>query len=111
MPAFADLVCYWFERARATISRATRQSELVCWRHREYEAAQTARVLKRIKKTGDIFWARADRNWILDGAAVHVSMIGFDNGNEQQHDFGRCACGTINADLTANMDLTQAQTL
>ena len=38
------------------------------------------KVLERIKETGDIFWAQSDHNWILDGAAVHVSMIGFDSG-------------------------------
>ena len=40
-------------------------------------------VLKRIKKSGDIFWAQSDREWILDGATVHVSMIGFDDGTDQ----------------------------
>ena len=34
-------------------------------------------VLKRIKETGDIFFAESDRDWILDGANVHVSMVGF----------------------------------
>ena len=36
------------------------------------------KVLERIKETGDIFFAISDRNWILDGATVHVSMVGFD---------------------------------
>ena len=36
-------------------------------------------VLESIKQTGDIFWAQSDRYWILDGAAVNVSMIGFSN--------------------------------
>jgi hypothetical protein len=39
-------------------------------------------VLKRIKESGDIFFACSDRDWILGGATVHVSMLGFDNGNE-----------------------------
>ena len=41
-------------------------------------------ALERIKETGDIFWAMSDRNWILDGATVHVSMVGFDNGNQSR---------------------------
>ena len=39
-------------------------------------------VLKRIKETGDIFFAESDRDWVLDGANVHVSMVGFDDGAE-----------------------------
>jgi len=34
-------------------------------------------VLERIKKSGDIFLAWSDRDWILDGANVHVSIVGF----------------------------------
>ena len=41
------------------------------------------KVLERIKESGDIFWAQSDRNWILDGATVHVSMMGFDKGIEK----------------------------
>src|SRR3989304_3588359 len=40
------------------------------------------RVLERIKETGDIFYAQADRKWIQDGVAVRVSMVGFDDGSE-----------------------------
>ena len=46
------------------------------------------KVLERIKETGDIFWAQSDRNWILDGATVHVSMMGFDDGSEMNHELG-----------------------
>ena len=35
-----------------------------------------------LRDYADIFWAQADRDWILDGAAVHVSMVGFDDGTE-----------------------------
>ena len=40
-------------------------------------------LVEKIKETGDIFWAQSDRNWILIGATVHVSMIGFDGGIEK----------------------------
>ncbi len=49
------------------------------------------RVLERIKETGDIFWAGVDRDWVLDGAAVHVSMVGFDDGSETVAYSGRHA--------------------
>ena len=50
--------------------------------HKSIRGGANRKVLERIKETGDIFWAQSDRDWILDGAAVHVSMIGFDNGAE-----------------------------
>ena len=31
---------------------------------------------------GDIFFGVSDRNWILVGTTVHVSMVGFDNSTE-----------------------------
>ena len=40
------------------------------------------RVLQRIKDTGDIFMAYSDRPWVLEGAAVRVSIVGFDDGSE-----------------------------
>ena len=35
-------------------------------------------VLDRIQQIGTIFWAWSDRNWLLKGATVHVSMIAFE---------------------------------
>jgi hypothetical protein len=52
-------------------------------------------VLKRIKETGDIFFAESDRDWILDGAAVHVSMIGFDDGSTKERLLDRKPVATI----------------
>ncbi|MCH7679539.1 bL21 family ribosomal protein [candidate division KSB1 bacterium] len=40
--------------------------------------------IERIKETGDIFYAQADRKWIQDGVAVRVSMVGFDDGSESR---------------------------
>ena len=48
-------------------------------------------VLQQIKATGDIFFAGSDRDWVLDGATVHVSMVGFDGGEEADQDARRCA--------------------
>lgn len=40
------------------------------------------RVLKQIKQTGNIFMAYSDEEWVLEGAAVRVSIVGFDDGSE-----------------------------
>jgi type II restriction/modification system DNA methylase subunit YeeA len=47
----------------------------------------------------------------LDGAAVHVSMVGFDAGSEQTRTLNGTPAKTINADLTALYDLTVAKPL
>ncbi len=69
------------------------------------------RVLERIKNSGDIFFAESDRDWILDGANVHVSMVGFDAGKEISHVLDGRAVATINANLTATADTTVARSL
>ncbi len=66
-------------------------------------------TLKRIKTTGDIFFAESDREWVLDGANVHISMVGFDGGGETARDLDGRPVGTINADLTAAADVTLAK--
>ena len=107
VPAEADLVAYWFEKARAQVERG------VC-RRAGFLATQGIRgganreVLKRIKETGDIFFAESDRDWVLDGAAVHVSMVGFDRGAEREKVLDGETVKTINPNLTSTADTTRA---
>jgi len=81
VPAEADLVCYWYEKARAMVEmgKAKRVGLLAT---QGIRGGANRRVLERIKETGDIFFAYSDRKWVLEGAAVHVSIIGFDDGSE-----------------------------
>jgi len=65
-------------------------------------------VLKRIKETGDIFYAVSDRDWILDGAMVHVSMIGFDGGSESVRELDGRRVSSINPNLSAEANITEA---
>ncbi len=82
MPALADLVCYWFEKARAQIA-AGKAKRVGLLATQAIRGGANRKVLERIKESGDIFWAQSDRNWVLDGATVHVSMVGFDAGTEK----------------------------
>ena len=110
VPAFADLVCYWFEKARAIIeSGKTKRAGLLATQ--SIRGGVNREVLKRIKETGDIFWAQSDRNWIQDGVAVHVSMVCFDNGTETIRILNGNAVANVNANLTGSDDLTTAYTL
>lgn len=106
----ADLVTYWFERARALIeTRQVRRAGLLATQ--AIRAGGSRRVLDRIKQTGDIFMGWSDRPWILDGAAVRVSMVGFDIGEEQQRFLDGRQVGVINSDLTEIVDLTSVKGL
>lgn len=110
VPAFADLVCYWFERAQALISQGmVQRAGLLATQG--IRGGVNRKVLEHIKATGDIFMAWSDRKWILDGAAVQVSLVGFDNGTETAHTLDGVPVTAINADLTTSIDLTQARVL
>jgi hypothetical protein len=110
VPAEADLCCYWFEKARAHIRDAhCQRAGLLATQG--IRGGANREVLKRIKDTGDIFWAVSDKNWILDGANVHVSLIAFDGGAEDTRTLDGRPVESINANLTATVDTTQARAL
>jgi type II restriction/modification system DNA methylase subunit YeeA len=108
VPPEADLCCYWFEKARAQMEagKLTRAGLLAT---QGIRGGANRDVLKRLKENGDIFFAESDRDWIQDGANVHVSMIGFDNGAEQQRVLDGQTVPVINANLTATADITEAK--
>ena len=110
VPAFADLVCYWFERARAQLEQGQVQ-RVGLLATQGIRGGANRKVLERIKASGDIFLAWSDRKWYQDGAAVQVSMVGFDTGSEQERQRDGHVVATINADLTATVDLTTIQNL
>src|SRR5215213_9783708 len=110
VPAEADLVAYWFEKARAQVEKGE------CGRAgilstQGIRGGANREVLKRIKESGDIFFAESDRPWVLNGAAVHVSMVGFDDGTEREKILDSAAVININSNLTSTADITQAAPL
>ena len=111
LPKGSDLCCYWFEKAGAQIAngKAKRAGLLGT---QGIRGGSNRRVLQRIKESGDIFMAYPDREWILDGAMVHISIVGFDDGNETTRLFdGNDTERSINSDLTTGVDLTAAKRL
>lgn len=111
VPREADLVTYWFERARAMIAnKKTKRAGLLATN--SIRGGANRKVLERIKHSGDIFMAWSDREWVLEGAAVRVSMVGFDDGTQQERTLDGHATPVINPDLTGMMaDITQAKPL
>ncbi len=100
VPGFADLCCYWFEKARQQIEdgKCKRAGLLAT---QGIRGGASRKVLERIKKTGDLFFAESDRNWTLAGANVHVSMVGFDAGTELERVLDGQRVEEIHANLTA----------
>jgi len=106
----ADLCCYWFEKARDQIvHKKTKRAGLLATQG--IRGGANRQTLKRIKESGDIFFAVSDRQWILDGANVHISMIAFDCADEQCRTLDGNAVPTINANLSSTADITHAKRL
>ncbi len=109
VPASADLVCYWFAKAGALAARGRiARAGLVATN--SIRGGNNRPVLDRIVAEGAIFDAWSDEPWVIDGAAVRVSLVCFGsrdadlpislNGGPAPH---------IHADLTAGgIDLTRA---
>jgi len=100
LPGGVDLCCYWFEKARSMIESGTLQRAGLLATQGIRGGANRA-VLDRIKATGDIYLAWSDRDWVLDGAAVHVSMIGFSRTCSWAPELDGRAVASIAANLTA----------
>ena len=110
VPAEADIVCYWFEKARATLEKGkAKRAGLLATQG--IRGGANRRVLQRIKDSGDVFLAWSDQPWVLDGAAVHTSIVGFDDGSESNRQLDGVAVESINANLTGGADLTAARRL
>ncbi len=110
IPNSSDLCCYWLEKARAQIEVGkTRRAGLLATQAVRFQSNRP--VLKRIKETGDIFEAISDKDWVLEGAAVHISIICFDNGSDTNRALDGNSVRAINSDLTIGFDLTAAKPL
>lgn len=110
VPQTADLVVYWFARAWEQVSEhQTKRVGLIATQG--IRATTNRIVLAKIAAQDAIFMAWADKSWVLDGAAVRVSIIGFGDGSEHIKILDGARVERINADLTSSHDLTQARQL
>ncbi len=114
VPGGADLVTYWFEKARAQIEAGKLQAAGLVSTN-SIRGGANRKVLERIVETTRIFEAWSDEEWVNDGAAVRVSLLGFgpifpvDRSNR----LDGLEVASIHADLTAavGVDLTKAKPL
>ena len=118
VPAEADLVCYWFEKAgRQIASSKTARAGLVATN--SIRGGANRRALQAATNTRRIFEAWSDEPWVIDGAAVRVSLVCFSRAGDESvsgaHLDGQ-PVDEIYADLTARrgdagVDLTGARRL
>jgi hypothetical protein len=76
VPGGADLVTYWFEKARAQIE-AGKAQRVGLVATNSIRGGSNRKVLERIVATAPIFEAWSDEEWINNGAAVRVSLVCF----------------------------------
>ena len=108
-----DLCCYWFEQARAQVAAGkARRAGLLATQAIRFSSNR--RTLERIKESGDIFAACDDLEWKPEepgSAAVHVSIVCFDDGSEPTKTLNGNPATDIDTRLTDNMHLDQAVVL
>lgn len=98
VPGGADLVCYWFEKARKAIeTNGLGAAGLVATN--SIRGGKNRAVLDAIGKTTRIFEAWSDEGWVNEGAAVRVSLVAFGHAGQQAMLNG-CQTQVIHADLT-----------
>lgn len=114
VPGGADLVTYWFEKARAQIAAGKLQGAGLVATN-SIRGGANRRVLERIVDTTRIFEAWSDEEWINEGAAVRVSLLGFGPifPVDRSSRLDGLEVASIHADLTTGegIDLTQARRL
>lgn len=111
VPREADYVCYWFEKAREAVvaGRANRVGLLATDSIRQ---GKSRIVLDQVLASTEIFFAVSSQKWILKGAAVRVSMVGFgQRGIDETPVLDGMAVTSINSDLSHSLAMTTARRL
>ena len=116
VPPEADLVCYWFVKAGEQVAsdKATRVGLVAT---NSIRGGANRRALQATTDGRPIFDAWSDEPWVIDGAAVRVSLVCFSGTNDEHRPEARIngePADEIHSDLTAKhggvgIDLTTAK--
>ena len=118
VPRQADLVCYWFAKTGEHLrGRTSKRAGLVATN--SIRGGANRRALASAIADGRIFDAWSDEPWVIDGAAVRVSLVCFSRVNDEFTPEIRLDGETVDevfTDLTARregtgVDLTKARRL
>ena len=116
VPPEADLVCYWFAKAGEQVG-AGKVERVGLVATNSIRGGANRRALQAATAGRPIFDAWSDEPWVIDGAAVRVSLVCFSGQGDQHRPEPRLdgqAVDEIHADLTAKrggagIDLTEAR--
>ena len=116
VPPEADLVCYWFVKAGVQVAsgKATRVGLVAT---NSIRGGANRRALQAATEGRPIFDAWSDEPWVIDGAAVRVSLVCFSGTGDVYRPETRIdgeRADEIHSDLTARhggagIDLTRAK--
>ena len=107
-----DLVCYWFAKAGCLVAEGkVERAGLVATN--SIRGGTNRKTLDKILEDSAIFDAHSDEPWVVEGAAVRVSLICFASKDaELPVRLDESDVSQINADLSAgSLDLTSANPL
>ena len=118
VPAEADLVCYWFVKAGEHLD-ALRAKRVGLVSTNSIRGGANRRALQTAIEGCSIFEAWSDEPWVIDGAAVRVSLVCFarpEDGPAPERRLDGELVDAVHADLTARrggagVDLTGVQRL
>ena len=118
VPAEADLVCYWFVKASEQVGRGKAQRVGLVSTN-SIRGGANRRALETAIEGRPIFEAWSDEPWVIDGAAVRVSLLCFSRADDvftTERRLDGEFVDEIHSDLTAKrgglgVDLTGAQRL
>jgi len=99
----ADLVTYWFEKARA-MQAAGKVKYVGLVATNSIRQRTNRQTLERIAETGAIFSAWSDEPWVNEGAAVRVSIICFGPERPVQKTLDGKPVDYIGTDLRGHQD-------
>ena len=115
VPPEADFVCYWFVKAGEQVASGNAMRVGLVATN-SIRGGANRRALRAATDGRPIFDAWSDEPWVIDGAAVRVSLVCFsgdDDGHRPQTRLDGEPADAIHADLTASrggagIDLTGA---
>ena len=118
VPAEADLVCYWFVKAGEHLD-ALRAKRVGLVSTNSIRGGANRRALQSAVEGCPIFEAWSDEPWVIDGAAVRVSLVCFarpEDGPAPERRLDGQRVDAVHTDLTAQrggagVDLTGVQRL
>ncbi len=106
----ADLVVYWLEKARSQL-KSGKSLRVGLVATNSIRGGANREVVDRIETDTRLFEAWSDEPWVVDGAAVRVSILCFGTDNGPLRLDGKIV-SVINSDLTnGTVNLTKARRL